>query len=394
VTSIRSFFIGIFVLAIGSMLPAFGEQNSIFYPPDELINQKQNDLKYSATKIAECAGIVIRQYAELHDIVMEAVDNSKWLDTYALKDNYSILIQTNGRLIFYHGRGDVNSEALNSKLMLETLSDSQKPKVCIGKLPDRGIQFHYFIIDSLGIIPSKDDAYEFIYSLNGESPLKSDYFTKLANSFGKLLFIKLDNMDQSSLIEAGRTIIHEGMHLYGQQNIIAAQPTPPDRSLSSRTYLQALSPDFNNLVQKEICLDAKLVAKISKNPDKNRDEIIDILVDILAISSKRQDLFSTGPLEAYWYVLEGLPQYLDQKYLMKKNSDKLVRLYENFCSDAQAQTKIFFPTLAGAAIFLAFDTIFKDEKSWMFELRPDYDQIQKWRLNLMKILYEKILSIT
>ena len=134
-----------------------------------------------------------------------------------------------------------------------------------------------------------------------------------------------------------------------------------------------------------------------RHQEKNDLMILELLIQSISVSEIRQEQFQTKALESYWYLLEGLPQYLDQNYLKKKNPQKLIRIYKNFCSDKDAQAKIFFPNMTGAALFMGveyvFENIFDGDESWKEALKLEYEQVQRWRGELIiKRLFEQRLN--
>jgi hypothetical protein len=179
------------------------------------------------------------------------------------------------------------------------------------------------------------------------------------------------------------------MHLFGQQQIIGAEPLSPDPSIRGRNYLQLNNLKYTELVQEEICLNAEMIERINENYEdiyqqaENDFKIIELLYKSIEVSERRQEKFNTKSLESYWYFLEGLPQYLDQNYLKKRNPKKLVRIYKNLCSDRDAQSKIFYPNMTGAALFMGIEYVFEGDESWKNALKLEYEQVQLWRSELI-----------
>jgi hypothetical protein len=143
-------------------------------------------------------------------------------------------------------------------------------------------------------------------------------------------------------------------------------------NISSREYLQykeKCSPIFSELVQKEICLDYKLIQIIlsSSEPDENsKNEIHSLLGEIKDTLRKRTELFNDQglKLEWYWYMLEGIPQYAEQKVSLNKNQDRIENHYKSYCLQGEDQDGIFYPLLTGAAIWHGLDFIFDDRSKW------------------------------
>lgn len=343
-------------------------------------------------KSKRCAEKISRENIQLNQIVGEAIGASRWRKEYALEANYTIAVQTKNSFTIYSG--GIGKETNNDDIdeIVRIVNPNKSIEFCEEIRKNKDGQSLTLIFIKPEVDEWKVNGYQLIYPERGMGS-QDNTLTRLANKLGKFLLIHSDSLGEDAILEIGRTVIHEGMHLFGQQQIIGAEPLSPDPSIRGRTYLQLNNPKYAELVQEEICLNAEMIERINENYEdihqqaENDFKIIELLYKSIRVSEKRQEKFNTKPMESYWYLLEGLPQYLDQNYLKKRNPKKLVRIYKNLCSDPDAQSKTFYPNMTGAALFMGieyvFEVIFQGDDSWKNALKLEYEQVQLWRSELI-----------
>ena len=375
----------------------------------EVITEKRNGADIEIAKIftgykesERCTEKISRENIQLNNIVEEAILESKWQKEYALEANYTIAIQTKNTFTIYSGGKEKQTNDDDVIEVIKILNDNKIIEFCNQIKKTKDGQSLILTLIKPEVDEWKVNGYQLIYP-DRSMASQEKKLTQLANKLGKFLLVHSDKLGEDAFLEIGRTVIHEGMHLFGQQQIIAAEPLSPDPAIRGRAYLQMNDSQYRELVQAEICLNAKMIEKIIEYPvdvrqqEKNDLMILELLIQSISVSEIRQEQFQTKALESYWYFLEGLPQYLDQNYLKKKNPQKLIRIYRNFCSDKEAQAKIFFPNMAGAALFMGveyvFENIFDGDESWKEALKLEYEQVQRWRSELIiKRLFEQRLN--
>ena len=211
-------------------------------------------------------------------------------------------------------------------------------------------------------VPSKTGhAYDFIYPqydlgrrASGNSPQAA------ASILGRYLYITLPSVDDSQLIELERTLIHEGMHLFGQGHILGREPVPPAMALTGRGFLEQKvleDPLFRKGVVSEVC-EAHRVLRLILESRSSREEVREGLRRMRAIAQQRFSIYNSRDLEFFWYYAEGIPQYLDHQVLLKDRGfgqDKLLSLYDGYCKGEISGGQVFYPNLVGAAYLHGYD---------------------------------------
>lgn len=162
----------------------------------------------------------------------------------------------------------------------------------------------------------------------------------------RLLEVSIRRIDEHHLRELGRLIVHEGAHLFGQDALTmplygaCSDPTDPN-SKSCRNQLLVESqashpgnaPDLANTIAFEVCTSAELVRCIfgdtcksdqrievseEKVPHKSRRQVVSSLLEQIVVSIEERTLGRSQTIESYWYLLEGVPTYLESSFLHSK----------------------------------------------------------------------------
>jgi hypothetical protein len=258
--------------------------------------------------------------------------------------------------------------------------------------------------------PGKENQFfHFLYKNQNDG---LDEYTAVKKYFNRILLVNLESTSSNSLEELELTITHEALHLFGQDNIHFTEPFYKFNKinedqliginqnpriitngcelqqssmdiLSSREYLQYkvnCHTAFNESVIKETCLDLNLLKFIVQtNNIKDNDtrlQAVFLLKEIIKEIEKRstidgEDRFA---LEWYWYLMEGVPQYMEQRILLEKNQQKLISQYQLYCKQENGYEEYFYPLLTGAAVWHGLDYLFESTDDWTNIARyPEYN---------------------
>jgi hypothetical protein len=339
-----------------------------------------------------CSKSTISKFNQIHNVVSSTYSSWNWPPIEIVKAKASLLIELENHLFFY------GLQNLKKEFSVNELKKNNKIKyICINT--NSNIPFLY--IQTSGKKTKKENGfYSFLHQ-----GIKDEFeeFSILKDYFGSILYTNLEMISEISLITLEIKLTHEAIHLFGQGELQNSSPEfmavnvfengELDKinsietliyfqncselsktlvNISSREYLQykeKCSPIFSELVQKEICLDYKLIQIIlsSSEPDENsKNEIHSLLGEIKDTLRKRTELFNDQglKLEWYWYILEGIPQYAEQKVSLNKNQDRIENHYKSYCLQGEDHDGIFYPLLTGAAIWHGLDFIFDDRSKW------------------------------
>jgi hypothetical protein len=74
---------------------------------------------------------------------------------------------------------------------------------------------------------------------------------------------------------------------------------------------------------------------------------------MLAIGHLRRISFGSGPLEEFWYQMEGGAQFADEFLILASRPSKLLEQYGEHCEAEPVVADVFFPTVLGAALLHA-----------------------------------------
>jgi hypothetical protein len=340
-----------------------------------------------------CSNSLISKFFPIHDVVTSTYSNWNWPPTEIVNPKASLLIELDNHLFFF------GLQNLKKELSFSKLEKNDKIKnICINK--NSKLPFLYIQTTESKLKKKDNGFYSFLHQ-----GIKDEYeeFSILKDYFGSILYTNLEMMTGISFVTLEIKLTHEAIHLFGQSELQSSSPEfravnvvesklPEEISslesmvyfqncnelsntlvdMSSREYLQykeKCSPMFKELVQNEICLDYKLIQIILNNrvPDESsRKEIHSLLSEIIDILRKRTALHDDGglQLEWYWYLLEGVPQYVEQKISLKKYQDRIEDHYKSYCLGGEDHVGIFYPLLTGAAIWHGLEYIFDSRSEW------------------------------
>lgn len=357
--------------------------------PFSSFSQSSNK-QYLYKNIEACSNSLVTKFAPLHNVVSSAYSGWQWHVTNKVREKATILIEFENNLFIY-GLHNLKKEL--SANDLKTIGKSTS--ICIyrnANLPYLYIQRHHTKQN-----PKENGFYAFLH------PGFDDQYGEISilkNYFGSILYTNLELMTEISYVTLEVKITHEAIHLFGQPELQNYQPEfkineefiakedevmpiateeesckltkDSAQELSSRQYLQLkekCSRSYNESVRNEICLDNKLIDIISNNriPNKlTRNQVLTLMNEIKKELRQRTMLFDDQDLqlEWYWYLIEGVPQYLEQKVSLNKDIDRISNHYKSYCSKEDGYQGIFFPLLTGAAIWHGFEYLFDNTNHW------------------------------
>lgn len=284
--------------------------------------------------------------------------------------------------------------------------------------------------------PIKNKKIQFFNFLYHKDKQGFEDYANISKFFGKTLLINLESVNPNILEELELTITHEALHLFGQDKIQFSEPVINKKKneiqtinldqtainidgkcnidqkileeFDGREYLEyknKCSLDFKKSVSHEICLDRNLMIFIMQTRnDRKNDNKLHVLLSLKEIiyemekrlSIDENEIFS---LEWYWYLMEGVPQYMEQIILMEKNPNRLVSQYNAYCEELSGHEEYFYPLLAGSAIWHGLDYIHDTKEEWAdLAMQYDYNVPSKvdskfWFYHLHQLLNDKIKQL-
>jgi hypothetical protein len=206
---------------------------------------------------------------------------------------------------------------------------------------------------------------------------------------GEILVLQEKNLTKNTAEEIQRTIIHEGMHLYGQSWMVSNEPTVMGGKVSPRHYLEQLDSiesSYRDSVTREICIDVQIMKLVQTGNIDGKVTVNQKLKEVFEIILERQQKYNTSNAEAYWYFVEGIPQYLDQKFIFKDNPQKIIDLYSNYCARSEGVQSGFYANYAGAAIFHGLEFVLGSTGAWSRGLGLDRDSTDGWLVEISEML--------
>lgn len=321
------------------------------------------------------------------DAVSDALARGKWQYGYNLENGNPLLIRVD-RVLFLIGNISPTAAKTYFRLFSVTGSSSN----CVFSSNGSGIE--YLVIDRPKNTTLMPDDRNYLFLYPGDSARK--YVTELeqlSKVIGKTLVLQFPDSSPKNLLEMRKTIVHEGAHLFGQEIIASVEPLPPDTRQTGRAYIEQLvqtNQDFRESVQNEFCHARKLFAEVNAARDIDRDEDIKgILLQMLDESETRGDLFDVYDLESFWYVLEGVPQYLEQ--LIDKETDPRVleQRYDQLCASASdAEFSLYFVYL-GAAFLHGVDLVSSEKSSELEFFYFDPNNVLNFRERVRDFVIEQ-----
>jgi len=356
-------------------------------------NRKDNRNQHFYANIENCNDFLITKYSSIHNTVTTAYSNLEWRITEKVKEKSVLLIEYEDELFLY-GLHNLKKELLISDLK----SLSNRKNFCIY----RNTKNPYLYIKKNELKKEKKENGFYVFLKPGISDQYQELIV-LRNYFGPILYTNLELLTELSLKTLEIKITHEAVHLFGQEEIQNFSPEfKPFLTLSnidsnidsrisisqknidfcqlysnskdeieSREYLQFKEKcffEFRKLVIKEICLAQNLIQIIIENKKNkiSQKQILNLLMQIKETLKMRTELFDDQglQLEWYWYLVEGVPQYLEQKVTINKNIDRISDHYQSYCNQVDGYEDVFYALLTGAAIWHGLEYLNDSRDDW------------------------------
>jgi hypothetical protein len=393
---------------------------SVVHAEDNYIKQNTNTLKVCSENME------LKSYIEILNNTYSNWDK-KFIDSIHKKA--VILFQTDSNYFLF------TNQLKTDQFLIDKLIDTKSIKIiCRSQINDT-VPFLIIKKDNQRKFESERLFY-FVYRGNKNF----NELDSLSKFFNRILLINATNADHIIKNEIELTIAHESIHLFSQNEIFDG--IPPLRiedvlvnengndktnlekinfedekcsfeineiqKYSNREYLDfkyRCLPKFKELIQKEICLDKELINTIvNKNEDNNYSKFRTtiILIEIFKLLREKNNLYLDNnlALEWYWYLAEGLPQYFEQKILIKRRSTRILKNYDEHCSLANNSSDMFFyPLLTGSAIWHGLEFIYDSESEWghlaeqTVENIPTISSSEDWIADRLSMLEKKLISI-
>lgn len=344
---------------------------------------------FAAYPMQPCAERLGAQLDFVDAKVSEAVNASTWVGGYDLKRQYVLALQSSTVLrLYFKTGGDAAWTQTSINKILGLLSSEKSALTCVDDGKVRGDSILRIIRFESQTSSWQPTPFRFISSLSPSRQIE-DRWIKLASAFGKILLLEEIDFKSDVMEEVQRSIIHEAMHLYGQKNLFSQEPQGLDNTTSGRMYLrhlESIDEEYRNSIKRELCLNSQLMRLVIENDANSKIRVLELLQKILAVYFQRDKMFGVGSIDAYWYMVEGVPQFLDQKFILKKNPQKVLRAYDVYCQYATGMHQGFYGNLAGSAIFHGLDHIYGESAAWKSTLNVDRDRAHLWILEIASLI--------
>jgi len=340
----------------------------------------------SAQSLQNKASCLDNNFKYLDDEFTNAIKLSKWTDQFSLKNKHTLVINV-GQYLFIYSTKQIDVEDIK----LELGSSVEQLNLCdqvYSNHTSENIQYKFKFFALKPLEPRQINQFRFIYPPSKKDSEMSE-IEKFAKKYGPLLFIKAPQVSNFQIEEIQRTIIHEGMHLFGQKELFLLEPYVLQSNLSGRDYLQEISThsqSFKSQLSNEICLSLEVINALLSKESSSKTLISGNLKKLLESNAARKYLFAINDIENYWIMHEGIPEFLDHQILINKSPERLASIYQDACDNPEIKGKYFYPNLIGAAIFHGINAI--SENNWQEKINFD----DKTILNLSEILKNLYLN--
>jgi len=363
----------------------------------------------SAQIFPNCSGTFLGpKLASVNDEVQRAIDSAHWGKSYNLRAYRNPFVIITPTAVLLYGRP--SSEKLNPpeavSVFFDSFSESQlalSDQRCFSQpTEDRMPTAVVFGEPTQLGLQATDRAklYHFVYENSEVSLGKPRKLIGLARTLGPFLVINLRDFSLHETLEVGRTLVHEGAHLFGQRAVMAEQPPSSMLTRSSRGDVEEriLESEYAQLVIREGRYAAWILRRILVEKTGSESNLPITACDKSALPVDRgmskgvsfsklqlqrhfDFLYSCvarrnggnfksgetgsriGRNELFWYFVEGVPQYLEQQYALRierpatsKNDAifEVLKQFEPYCTASNGHDMIranlaFQPTILGAA---------------------------------------------
>lgn len=312
-----------------------------------------------------------------HQRYLDAINiSNRYID---LKTNSAFsLVISDGQDVFIYTKKNIDFEGIK-----DVYGDQIKSKGQCSIAGGNNDGLNTFIFNtSVSEESSIDRHFEFVYPQNQAGNF---YKQKLSNYLGKYLIVNKISSSELGFDEVSRTIIHETMHLFGQERLILMEPEF-NHEVSSRYYLENLikiNPQFQDEIRSQVCYSLDVLKLRLKNKDAayKKKQSAFLLSKLLKLNKSIKVNYGIGEIENYWYLVEGIPEYYDHQVLVKHSPDRLLDIYRISCEQRDNNLNYFYPNLIGAAIFHAYEMLGSPVKP-EFNLFSEYKDIKAWSFRL------------
>ena len=327
-----------------------------------------------------------KNFKLLDDEFTNAINLAKWSNQFSLQNRHTLVINIEKYLFIYSTKQiDVEDIKLDLGSAVEQLNLCHQ---IYSNNSSEKFQYKLIFYALKPLEPRQVNQFKFIHPPSNREEAMSG-IEMLAKKYGPILFIKAPKVSNFQIEEVQRTIIHEGMHLFGQKGLFFLEPHVIQSNLSSRDYLQEISThsqSFKSQLSNEICLSLDVInASIIIEP-LSKIQILENLNKLLDSNRARKYFFGINNIENYWIILEGIPEFLDHQILVNKSPERLASIYQEACDYPESRDKYFYPNLIGAAIFHGLNAT--SESDWQEKIDFNSETI----LNLSEILKNLYLN--
>ena len=338
--------------------------------------------------IGHCLALIDVPLRAVPELVSTAVTGSNWHPDYALSKKYAIAIELPTAVFFFLKLKQRQFVESDLKKISKLIASNPKDVYCGDWKRENGS-------DSIAIIKleNRDSrwnprAYQFV-TARSKPTNKQDRWHHIALLAGDTLVLQEKKLTKNTAEELQRTIIHEGMHLYGQPWMVSNEPTVMGGKVSPRNYLEQLDStegSYRDSVTQEICIDAQIMKLVQAGNIDSKERVNQKLKEVFEIMLERQQKFNTSNAEAYWYFVEGIPQYLDQNFIFQKNPQKIIDLYNSYCARSEGIQSGFYANYGGAAIIHGLEFVFGSTGAWRSGLGLDRGSTDGWLVEISEML--------
>jgi len=271
--------------------------------------------------------------------------------------------------------------------------------------------------------------YHIVYENSEVSLGKPRKIIGLARALGPFLVVNLRDFSLREMLEVGRTLVHEGAHLFGQRAVMAEQPPSSMLTRSSRGDVEEriLESEYAQLVIREgryaaWILRRILVERTSAESDlpitacdrstlpADRGMSKGIFFSKLqlqrhfdylysCVARRNGGNFKSGEIESrigrnelFWYFTEGVPQYLEQQYALGSDRTatskddaifEVLKPFEPYCTSSNGHDLIranlaFQPTILGSAYVHILEKIYGSRAALEEKFGFDTQGLANW----------------
>jgi len=361
-----------------------------------------------AQTLSNCSDSVLGpKLALVNDEVQRAIDSAHWGKSYNLRAYRNPVVVVTPKAVLLYGRSP--SEKLNppdvSSVFFNSFSEAQPeggPR-CFSQPSDERMPTAVVFGEpsQLGLqAPDKAKRYHFVYENSELSLDKPRNLIWLGQALGPFLVVNLRDFSLQETLEVGRTVVHEGAHLFGQKAVMAEQPPSSMLTRSSRGEVEEriLESEYARLVIREGRYAAWLLRRILVEKTRAESNLpitacdkstlpvdrgmskgvpfsklqlqrhFDFLYSCVARrnggnSQGGETESRIGRNELFWYFVEGVPQYLEQQYALRSERTaiskdealfEVLKQFEPYCTSSNGHDIVransaFQPLILGSA---------------------------------------------